>query len=393
MTVLIVGAGAVASVISRHLARDRSISKIICASRDIKRARQFINTKERKLKLISLDASRVAEIIKAAKGVDLIINASLPAFNEHIMTAVLATRANYQDLASRLLDLKTVEQLKFHSRFKKAKLVGLINTGVAPGITNLLARGVADKLNTVSAIHFRLLEEQKASELIFAWSAETILDELTAPPLVYENGKFIFTKPFSDQEDYQFPSPFGKRQMFSIYGDEVATIPHYIKVRRVDFKSSGTDIELAKVLYRLGLFNKKSISFDGRQVIPVKFFSKLAPKVPTPEEMRRMIKSGVVENAIFIAVVEVEGKQGGRKITIKTSAIFPDLKEISKKFFGATYISYPTGTAAYAFAKIIPKIKSYGVFPPEALPAHLRKEVLLELESRGIIINESYSRR
>lgn len=393
MTILIVGAGAVASVISRHLAKDRSITRIICASRNLKRAKQFINLKERKIKLIFLDAARVSAIIKAARGANLIINASLPAFNEHIMTAALAARANYQDLASRLLDLKTVEQLKFHARFKKAKLAGLINTGVAPGVTNLLAREAADKLDAVRAIHFRLLEEQKASELIFAWSAETILDELTAPPLVYENGKFIFTKPFSDQEEYQFPSPFDKRQMFSIYGDEVATIPRYIKVRRVDFKSSGTDIELAKALYRLGLFNKKPISFDGRQIIPVKFFSKLAPKVPTPEEMRRMIKNGVVENAIFAAVVEVKGKQAGRKLTIKTSAIFPDLKEISKKFFGATYISYPTGIAACAFAKIIPKIKTYGVLPPEALPTHLRKEVLLELESWGIVINESYSRQ
>jgi saccharopine dehydrogenase (NAD+, L-lysine-forming) len=392
MTILIIGAGAVASVMTRYLIKDRGIAKVICASKDIKRAKQFINHKERKIKLIFLDASRIGEIIKAAKGADLIINASLPAFNENIMMAALKVGANYQDLASRLLDLKTVEQLKFHSRFKKAKLVGFINTGVAPGITNLLARQAADKLDEVRAIRFRLLEEQKASELIFAWSAETILDELTAPPLVYENGKFIFTKPFGGQEEYQFPSPFGKRQMFSIYGDEVATIPHYIKVRRVDFKSSGTDIEFAKALYRLGLFNKKSISFDGRQIIPVKFFSKLAPRVPSPEEMRGMIKRGVIENAIFAAVVEVEGKQAERKITIKASAIFPDLKEISKKFFGATYISYPTGTAAYAFAKVIPKIKTYGVFPAEALRADLRKEVLLELESRGIVINESYSR-
>ena len=393
MRVLLVGAGAVASVVSRHFARDRGISKIICAARNIKRAKQFLDLKERKLMLIGLDASRIGAIAKAARGVDLIVNASLPAFNENILTAALKVHANYQDLASRLLDLKTVEQLKFHARFKKAKLVGLINTGVAPGVTNLLARGAADKLDEVRAIRFRLLEEQKASELIFAWSAETILDELTAPPLVYENGKFIFTKPFSDQEDYQFPSPFGQRQMFSIYGDEVATIPRYIKVRRVDFKSSGTDIELAKALYRLGLFNKKPIVFAGRQIIPVKFFSKLAPKVPTPEEMRRMIKSGVVENAVFVAVVEVEGKQAGRKITIKTSAVFPDLKEISKKFFGATYISYPTGTAAYAFAKIIPKIRTCGVFPPEALSSELRKEVLRELEGRNITINESYSRK
>lgn len=392
MNILIVGAGAVASVLTKYLIKDRSISKIICGSKDIKRARQFIS-REGKVKLISLDASRPAEIIKVARGANLIINASLPRFNENIMMAALKVGAHYQDLASQLADLKTPEQLKFHNQFKKAKLVGLVNTGVAPGITNLLAREAVDKLDSVEEIRLRLLEEQKASELIFAWSVETTLDDLTAPPLVYQNGKFIFTKPFGDQETYQFLHPLGKRQMFSIYGDEVATLPRYLKVKNVNFKSSGTDIEFAKAIYRLGLFNKKPISFGGRSIIPVKFFSKLAPKVPSPEEIRGMIKRGVVENAIFVAVVEVEGKQAGRKMLIKTSAIFPDLKSIPRSFFGATYISFPTGTAAYAFSKIIPKIRAYGVFPTEALKADLRKEVLVELESRGIVINESYSRR
>ena len=181
--------------------------------------------------------------------------------------------------------------------------------------------------------------------------------------------------------------------MFSIYGDEVSTLPYYIKTKKVNFKSSGADIEFARALNRLGLFNKKPINFGGHKIIPIKFFSKLAPKVPTPEEMRRFIKSGVIENARFALVVEAEGKQAGRRIVIKNSAIFPDLKHLDKKFFGATYISYPTGTAAYAFAKIIPKITSYGVFPPEALRAEERKEVLRELESKDIIINESYSNR
>lgn len=392
MNILIVGAGAVASVLVKYLVKDCGVSKIICAARDLKRAKQFVGSMGRKVKLVSLDATKTKEIIKVARGANLIINASLPDFNENIMTTALAVKSNYQDLASRLLDLKTVEQLKFNARFKKAKLVGLINTGVAPGITNLLAREAADKLDSVEEIRIRLLEEQKASELIFAWSAETTLDDLTAPPLVYQNGKLIFTKPFGNQEEYEFPYPFGKRQVFSIYGDEVATLPYYIKTKRVDFKSAGADIEFARALNRLGLFNKKPISFGGRKKVPIKFFSKLAPKVPTPEEMRRFIKSGTIENARFALVVEVEGKQAGRKIIIKNSAIFPDLKHLDKKFFGATYISFPTGTAAYAFSKIVPKIKTYGVFPAEVLKADFRKEVLVELESHVITINESYSR-
>lgn len=390
MKILLIGAGAVSSVILRYLSKDKDVSEVICASKDTKRAREFINTSERKIKLVALDASNVQKIINRASGVNLIVNASLPRFNENIMEAALSVGAHYQDLASELVDLKNAEQLKFHKRFQGAGLVALINTGVAPGITNLLAREAADKLNVVDEIHFRCIEEQGANEFIFAWSAETTLDELTAPPLVYRNGKFVFTRPFEDSEEYEFPHPFGKRRAFSIYGDEVATIPLFIKVRNVDFKSSGTDIEFSKALFRLGLFNKKPITFEGKKIIPLEFFKKIAPKVPSPRKMEQLIKNRIIENAVFALVVEATGKQQNQSIKVKMSVVFPDLKAIYKKFSGATYISYPTGTAAYAFSKIIPKIKSVGVFPPEALGDEMRKIALLILEKNGIVINQQF---
>lgn len=392
MKILLIGTGAVGSVLSRYLSRDEEVYKIICASKDTKRAKEFIDTNNKKIKLVSLDASNIEEIVSKAKGVNLIINASLPRFNENILWAALQVGAHYQDLASELADSKTAEQLKFHKKFQRAGLVALINTGVAPGITNLLAREAADKLDEVDEIHFRCIEEQRASEFIFAWSAETTLDDLTAPPLIYRNGKFILTKPFENPEEYEFPQPFGKRHAFSIYGDEVATIPLFIKVKNVDFKSSGADVEFSKALSRLGLFNKKSIIVEGSKIIPLEFFKKIAPKVPSPKKMTQLIKSGIIENAVFALVVEVIGKEQNQSIKIKMGAILPNLKEIHKTFPGATYISYPTGTAAYSFLKIIPQVKSSGVFPPEALDDKMRKIVMLTLESSGIIISQQFQK-
>jgi saccharopine dehydrogenase-like NADP-dependent oxidoreductase len=392
MKILLIGAGAVGSVISKYLYKDDEVAEVICASNNMNRAKEFISDGG-KIKLVELNASNIDEIVDKARGVDLIINASLPRFNENILEAALRVGAHYQDLASELADLKTAEQLKFAEKFKKAGLTALINTGVAPGITNLLAREAADKLNEIEAIHFRCVEEQKASEFIFAWSAETTLDDLTMPPLVYRDGKFILTKPFGDSEEYEFPEPFGKRRVFSIYGDEVATVPLFIKVKTVDFKSSGSDIEFSKALSRLGLFSKEPIEFNGRRIIPIDFFKQIAPKVPSPQKMKQMIDEGIIENAIFALFVEVTGKEYNQNIRIKMSAIFPDLKEITKIFPGATYISYPTGTAAYAFSKIVPKIKTAGVFPPEALSDDMRKEVMLNLEQNGIVISQQFQKK
>jgi len=393
MKILLIGTGAVGSVVSQYLSKDHDVSEVICASNNMERAKEFINTASEKIKLADLDASNIDEIVDKARGVDLIINASLPRFNENILEAALRVGAHYQDLASELADLKTAEQLKFNEKFKQAGLVALINAGVAPGITNLLAREAGDKLNTVDEIHFRCVEEQKASEFIFAWSAETTLDDLTAPPLVYRNGQFFLTKPFDDPEEYEFPQPFGKRNAFSIYGDEIATVPLFIKTKIVDFKSSGSDTEFSKALSRLGLFNKEPIKLNGGEIIPLEFFKRIAPKVPSPTKMKQLIKNGVIENAIFALVVEVIGKEKGQDMKIKMSATFPDLKEIYKIFPGATYISYPTGTAAYSFSKIIPKMKSAGVFPPEALEDEMRKDVLLNLERNGIVISQQFQKK
>lgn len=389
MKILLIGAGAVGSVISSYLSKDKDVSEIVCASNDIQRAKEFVAEND-KIKLTELDASNVDEIVDKARGVNLVINASLPRFNENILEAALRVGAHYQDLASELADLKTAEQLKFNDRFKRAGLTALINTGVAPGVTNLLAREAADILDETEEIHFRCVEEQKASEFIFAWSAETTLDDLTAPPLVYRNGEFVLTKPFEDAEEYEFPEPFGKRHAFSIYGDEVATIPLFIKSKIVDFKSSGADIEFSKALSRLGLFSKEPMEFNGRKIVPLEFFKKIAPKVPSPQKMKQMIDEGIIENAIFALSVELVGKEQKQDMRIKMSAKFPDLKEITKKFPGATYISYPTGTAAYSFSKIIPKMQTAGVFPPEALDDDMRKEVMLNLERNGIIISQQF---
>lgn len=392
MKILLIGMGAVGSVISQYLSKDDEVSEIVCASNDIQRAKEFIVEND-KIKLVEFDASNIDKIVDNANGVNLIINASLPRFNENILEAALRVGAHYQDLASELADLKTAEQLKFNEKFKKAGLTALINTGVAPGITNLLAREAADKLDEVEEIHFRCVEEQKASEFIFAWSVETTLDDLTAPPLVYRNGEFVLTKPFEDSEEYEFPEPFGKRHAFSVYGDEVATVSLFIKTKVVDFKSSGADIEFSKALSRLGLFSKEPMEFSGGKIIPLEFFKKIAPKVPSPQKMKQMIDEGIIENAFFAISVEMVGKEQGQDMRIKMNAKFPDLKEITKKFPGATYISYPTGTAAYSFSKIIPKMKTAGVFPPEALDDDMRKEVMLTLERNRIIINQQFQKK
>jgi saccharopine dehydrogenase-like NADP-dependent oxidoreductase len=308
------------------------------------------------------------------------------------MRAALKVGTNYLDLCSYLADFRNPEQLKLHRKFEKEGLLGLINTGASPGITNLLAREAVDKLDRVSEIKIRLIEDQKTDEVVFAWSPPIMIDQITSPPLVYEKGEFKLIKPFEGPEDYEFPHPFGIRRVVSISSDEVATIPRYIHTKSVDYKSCGADIDFFRMLHGLGLFSETPVDIKGTKIVPLEFFSTLLPGVPTPKQMIKLVKSGAIEYAVLVLVVEVVGKESGKDIKIKNSIAFPELKEISKKFPGATYVSYPTGLSAVAFTKAMLNIKDCGVFPPEALNPGVRKEVLLELENNGIVVREEFSK-
>jgi len=215
MKILVVGTGAVASVLVKFLSKDKEVKKIVCGTNDLVRAKEFI-PKMSKVSLVKLDASIIKQIEKNAKGMNLIINASLPYFNENIMKVALNVGANYQDLCSELKDLKTPEQLKYHQKFTRTNLKALINTGIAPGITNLLAGMANDIFDKIDEIHIRLLEEQKTSEFIFTWSPEIALNvEFTQPALSFQNRKFKLVAPFSGVENYDFPK-IGNKYVFNL---------------------------------------------------------------------------------------------------------------------------------------------------------------------------------
>ena len=372
-------------MVTALLSKDKEFSDIICGTNDIKRARTFIKPHP-KVSVEKVDASKTADVARLAKNADIILNASLPNFNCGIMEAAIKVGANYQDLCSWLQDLKTPEQLRHDKTFKKAGLVGLINTGASPGITNMFAAEAADQLDRVNDIKIRLLEEQRAHEFIFSWSPAVTFDEFASPPLVYKNRKFVFTKPFGDAEDYTFPAPFGKKCAYRIYGDEVSTLPLYIKAKNVDYKAAGADIEFAKALSTLGLFRKQPVQVKGANVTPVELFTKIAPPVPTPKELIRLVKKNIIENAILVTVVELTGTKNGKKKSVRKALCYPDIKEITHRMPGATYVSYPTGIAAAAFAKSIQHIHKTGVFPPEALDKKTRAYVLDTLMNLGITL-------
>ncbi|MFA5108153.1 MAG: saccharopine dehydrogenase NADP-binding domain-containing protein [Candidatus Micrarchaeia archaeon] len=375
--ITIIGAGATASIISRFLAKNKDIKQIRICARNIETAKEFVDLQAPKITFREVDAKNVSQIAEFAKGSSLIINASLPDFNKNIMQAALEIGANYQDMCSRLKDFKTVEQLEFYSEFKRAKLKAIINTGVSPGITNTIARKMAREYDKIESIKIRHIEDIDSKKPVLTWSPKVIVDEITSPPLVFEQNKFAFREPFEKEETYDFGMPFGKTRVYSIYGDEVATLPYFVHAKNIDVKAGGREIESALKLYE-GIQKTKMDKYE--------YAIKNAGKIPTPKELAKMIGKKEVREGNFISAIKIDGLRGKRESSLEALVVYPSLTKIPKAFCGANHISYATGLAASVYATTFTKIKKFGVFPPEDIGIAAEKYVISNLMKNGVQI-------
>ncbi len=378
MRVVVIGAGGVGSVLCKLLAKEKEIEKIFCC--DIK-FNYKINSRKVILKKLSiLDKKEFLNFLLKTRP-DVVVNVSLPKFNLSIMETCLKAKTNYIDTAS-FWDIDKrpkaripyrMEQLSFDKKFAKSNITGLICAGVAPGMDNVLTAECASHLDEVDYIKIRMVEDTGSKEMFFSWNKDWLLDELGTKPLIYENGRFKLADSFGAEEEFKFPLPIGKRKTYYFAQDEVGSIPLYIKTKKMDVKIYDNNIEVSKLIVKLGLASDENINVDGAKIRPVRVLSRLLPN-PVPGEERKYPES------IFAIAVEAIGKSHRKKKTARYSIVFPKQKKIEKMNLGANFISYPTALSVKLFVMAFPKIRRKGVFPPEALEKEVRQEILKELE-------------
>lgn len=385
MKIAVIGVGAVGFFLCKYFLEKTDFT-IKCADksiRNLKKLREFATSKRASLHRISVNDNH--SLGKLIKDVDLVINAATPTINRKILEIALKHSVNYQDLASNLEDLTNPEQIEYSEDFKQKGLVGLINTGISPGLTNLIAGELASKFDIVDTIKIRIFEDQRPPGTIWSWSPKVLFSDILSPPVVYKKGKFNFCEPFGEPEYYNYPEPIGKRKAYLVYGDEISTIPRFLKVKNVNLKSAGSDVEFLMALYNMGLLSNNPLKINGVMVSPYEILLKITKRVASIKEIIQKVKEGVLEEATFGLVVEASGKIQEEKKTMRGYLIFPSIKELIKIAPGSTHVSYPTALVAAVMAKFIKKIQTIqqGVFAPEALPKLIRRKILSELKKEG----------
>ena len=374
MRIFVLGAGATGSLLAQLL--ERQGHTVWCGDRDPQRARRFLGKKST-IAVTEVNARNLRGIVKAAKGCQLIVNASASVFNEIVLRAALRLRAHYVDLSSHLTRHPfRAEQFRYVKKFEEKNRTALINTGAAPGLTNLLVKRAADLLDDVEAVHIRLYESTESDDPISQWSPEVSFDEAVSHPQIYRSGKFQLGKRFSEIEKFRFADPIGSARVVLAAQDEVATLPRFIPMMDLDVKIGGNEID------RLRRWHKQGRLSRSRGMARHHF-----PETSSPRMIAKLIRQGILQNARFAAATLVKGMKRGKKedqqLLMRSDCTFPTLYQIRQQGRYTTPVAFATAHIAALFIKYLPRDLA-GVFAPEMLPAETRRAILAGIRNHNI---------
>lgn len=382
-TILVLGAGAVGTVVAYQLGRSSCISKVILGDVDGRRAEAAAKkSKSEKVIADQVDAADQTKISRSISETDIIVNTSLPKFNLDLMKNALEKEVQYIDLASESGYEKQLEQ---DAAWRKAELTAILGMGEDPGLSNVLARYAADKLDSVNSIRIRDGETASSEQhpLICLFSPEVFLSEITEPAFYYEAGRFCRVESFQGREAYPFPDPVGPVPVYYVAHEETKTLPGNIGkgVRYVDFKLAITDdtLPLLQTLGKLNMTSKEPISVGGTSLAPIDLLVRL---VPNPSEI-----SGHIGGYAALDVV-VEGRKNDATVcyTLGTHLSHHD----AHKEYGCNATAFLTGTCAAMAAVLLAKreIEQKGTITPELLEP---KPFLQAIKKAGVRIRETTS--
>lgn len=392
MRIFVLGAGAAGGLLARLLQRQGHT--VWCGDRDPDRARRFLGPA---LPCQAVNARNLWGVVRAGRSCHLLVNAAPATFNQTVLRAALRLGVHYLDMATHLGRYPfKAEQLRFHKKFLAKRRAALINAGVAPGLTNLLVKRAAELCDSVDQVSVRLYENTESEDPVSTWSAEAAFDEAVSRPRVYREGHFRFARRFSEPEWFYFPPPIGRTRVVLAAQDEVGTIPHFIPLRDMDVKIGGNEIARLRRWYRQGKLRPSAA-----------LVSKRFPQTPTPRQVARLLRRGRLSNVRFAAAVVVRGSKAdqprskavrgyaqpgvstalerGQPLEVRWGCTFPTLHQIRLKGIHTSPIAYATAQTAALFIKHFPR-DLWGVHPPEALPADMRRAIVSELKERGIRI-------
>jgi lysine 6-dehydrogenase len=370
MRIAVLGAGAMGSTAAVLLARHDDVELLILDV-DRTRAEKVVGHIGRgEAHEIDITGGRLADDLRNS-GAETVAACIPYRLNVPVMHAALEAGCHYADLGG--LFHTTLEQLELDAPFRRAGLSAVLGIGSAPGLTNLLAKRGADRLDEAHSIDLLDGAVEPGAGFALPYSAETVLDEFTMPAMVFEDGIMKEVPAASGAIRYAFPDPIGEQEAFYTLHSEAATLSKTIPgVRDVRWRLA-LPIKIAegfRLLVHLGLASEEPEALATGTVLPRELLIKLLHRLPQSEEPPHDVE------CLDVRVAGI--KNGAPETVLERAMLYPTPDGLSAGSFG-TAVPIATMARWQAGGRVDP-----GVHPPElAVPA---EEFLAALENEGVVL-------
>ncbi len=331
MRILIVGgAGLMSAGTARDLLSKLSsdVTKIIAADANAERLESLKNSlNDPRLETRAFDVNDRTALLELLAGCDLCINGvpTFAGFQMAIFEACLEAKRPYVDYGG--MGVYTVKQKARHEKWKSAGVTAVVGLGSDPGMSNIICRAVADRLDTIDRINLYWGATKIGPEspvLVPPYSVSTVLAEYANPSQQFLDGRLQQVPAQAGEETIDLPQPWGRTTFIHSQHSEPLTVPFSegIKekgIREFTWKLSlpGRDHEAWVGLVKAGFDSENEpITVRGVTVRPL-------------DVLQAVIDRNMKRNASRIPAQEVheihfaigQGTRGGKKCKVTCRVI------------------------------------------------------------------------
>jgi lysine 6-dehydrogenase len=312
-SVIVLGGGMVGSVMAADMARQGKQDVTIADRSDaalgaeVKRAERVgASVTPRRIDLSS--ASAITDFVRDA---DIVLGAMPSALGFQTLRAVIEAGCDFCDISFMPEDPRTLDALA-----KERGVTAIVDCGVAPGMSNLLAGFGASQLDRCDRIEIYVGGIPRDPKPPFfykaAFSPADVIEEYTRPARIVENGRIVIREALSEPEMIDFPG-VGTLEAFNTDGlrslaDTMARDVPNMKEKTLRWPGH---IDIMRVLREAGLFSKEPIRIANPSTATV-----IRPVDLTTALLAERWAYREGEADLTVMRVLVQGEKGGRGLRL-----------------------------------------------------------------------------
>ena len=282
MRLLVLGAGLQGSACAFDLLNEPAVTEVTIADMHTGALPPFLQQRaDARLKPIALDVRDEAAVSAAFARCDAVVSAIPYYFNAALARLAVECGVHFADLGGNTEIVQEQKQLHDAARAKGISVIP--DTGLAPGMVNVIAQHGIDQFDTVEAVKLFVggLPQVPEPPLGYqiAYSIEGMVDYYTTQSLVVRDGPPTTVTALSEVESVTIADGVGTLEAFHTAGGLSTMVYRYAgQIPVMEYKTLRYPghVAIMRAIRELGLLDTTPVDVKGQQVSPRDVFVKVA---------------------------------------------------------------------------------------------------------------------